>query len=114
LRIARVAQLVEQRIENPCVRGSIPRVGTTSQNKKASYMEAFLFLKGLIQRNRRASAPKLDASASDEGSRTDVLMSAATGPNMKSVTRVMGAPIPRVGTKKSLNKFNPFIEAFFI
>ncbi len=26
---ARIAQLVEQRTENPCVRGSIPRSGTT-------------------------------------------------------------------------------------
>ncbi len=39
-----IAQLVEQRTENPCVPGSIP--GGTTKQKKASecYSEAFLFL----------------------------------------------------------------------
>jgi hypothetical protein len=30
-RYARLAQSVEQRTENPCVRGSIPRAGTTKK-----------------------------------------------------------------------------------
>lgn len=44
MRIARVAQLVEQRIENPCVRGSIPRVGTTSQNELKSHLRVAFFI----------------------------------------------------------------------
>ena len=41
--VGQLAQLVEQRIENPRVRGSIPRLGT--MNMKASQQcEAFLFL----------------------------------------------------------------------
>ena len=40
--VAQIAQSVEQRIENPRVRGSIPRLGT--MNIKASQQcEAFLF-----------------------------------------------------------------------
>jgi hypothetical protein len=37
-----VAQSVEQRIENPCVGGSIPPQAT--KNKKRSLVERFLFL----------------------------------------------------------------------
>ena len=46
-RDARIAQLVEQRIENPCVRGSIPRVGTTSQNDLKSRLRVAFFICGL-------------------------------------------------------------------
>ena len=35
--IALIAQLVEQRTENPCVRGSSPRRGTRFRNLKAQF-----------------------------------------------------------------------------
>ena len=40
---AQIAQLVEQRIENPCVPGSIPGLGTII-NKASATAGAFLFL----------------------------------------------------------------------
>ena len=40
--VAQIAQSVEQRIENPRVRGSIPRLGTI-YNEASQQCEAFLF-----------------------------------------------------------------------
>ena len=40
--VGQLAQLVEQRIENPRVRGSIPRLGTI-YNEASQQCEAFLF-----------------------------------------------------------------------
>lgn len=36
-----LAQLVEQRTENPCVRGSIPRVGTNKKKKDSKKLLSF-------------------------------------------------------------------------
>ena len=41
--VAQIAQSVEQRIENPRVRGSIPRLGTIQQ-KALQQCRAFLFV----------------------------------------------------------------------
>ena len=41
-----IAQLVEQRTENPCVPGSIPG-GTTLKSCKSLDLQLFLFLRGL-------------------------------------------------------------------
>lgn len=38
LRNAEIAQLVEQGTENPCVRGSIPRLGTILRNIKLLFI----------------------------------------------------------------------------
>ena len=40
---AQIAQLVEQRTENPCVRGSSPRLGTTSFSFPFFYFQTPIF-----------------------------------------------------------------------
>ncbi len=46
LRNAEIAQLVEQGTENPCVRGSIPRLGTILRNINKKYTNLILNLGG--------------------------------------------------------------------
>ena len=63
--VAQVAQLVEQGIENPRVGGSIPSLGTTDSERKASAMRWGFLLYGdrnhphtpLIARQSARSAP---------------------------------------------------------
>lgn len=43
-----LAQLVEQRTENPCVRGSIPRVGTNKKKKDSKKLLSFFMYKIVI------------------------------------------------------------------
>ena len=55
-----VAQLVEQRTENPCVGGSIPPRATNKFMKKPAFKQAFSFSSYQIEiRNRRNKQPTL-------------------------------------------------------
>jgi hypothetical protein len=59
----RIAQLVEQRTENPCVRGSIPRPATTSsplQNPANKGRGSLLIHPSSIEANRAESGSKRD------------------------------------------------------
>jgi hypothetical protein len=69
IRYARLAQLVEQRIENPCVRGSIPRAGTMFQKKLKPPFRVAFFLslpeaRGIMLMAASAAAALVGGSAS--------------------------------------------------